>query len=170
MTITSAQVVKNAVGQTYAGMERTLTKGAVFLKEKDLEESVALNWRLAPDMFPMNRQIQIATELPARSLSRLAGAELPEFGAAPESFEGAFANIKKARDVIMALSNDALEADPEGTIALPTPRGERTFPRAVFLQNFVLPNIFFHVTATYLNLRNIGVDVGKMDFLAAPEG
>ena len=52
---------------------------------------------------------------------------------------------------------------------LPTPRDERTFPRSVFLQNFVLPNVFFHVTATYLNLRNMGVDVGKMDFLAAPD-
>ncbi len=169
MTNTPAQIAKNAIGQMHAGLERSLGKGAAFLKEKDVAESVALDWRLAPDMFPMNRQVQIATEFPARTLSRLAGAPLPDFGADPASFAECRERIDSARDVITGLSDDALEADPEEQIVMPTPRGELTFPRQVFLQNFIVPNVFFHVVAAYLILRNMGVDVGKMDYLAAPD-
>lgn len=169
MTMISAQFVKNAIAQMYAGMDRTLRKGAAFLEEKGLEETVALNWRLAPDMFPMKRQVVIATELPARALSRLARTDIPEFGEGPESFDDLYAQIKKAGSLIADLSNDALEADPEDIIAMPTPRGELNFPRQVFLHNFVAPNVYFHVTATYLHLRNMGVPVGKTDFMAAPD-
>jgi len=170
MTDTPAELAKNAIDQMYAGLERSLRKGAIFLKEKDLAESVALDWRLAPDMFPMKKQVQIATELPARSLSRLAGAPVPDFGDEPSSFADLYAFIDTARERIGGLDNSAIEADPDADIALPTPRGERIFKRRMLLQNFIVPNVYFHVTASYLNLRNMGVDIGKMDFLAAPEG
>ncbi len=169
MTDTPAKFAKTAIDQMYAGLERSLRKGAIFLKEKDLAESVALDWRLAPDMFPMKKQVQIATELPARSLSRLAGAPIPEFGGDAVSFGDLYGFVEKAREIVGGLSDEAIEADPDGDIILPSPRGERTFKRRVLLQNFIVPNVYFHVMATYLNLRNMGVDVGKMDYLAAPD-
>ncbi len=169
MTNSPAQFAKIAMEQMYAGLERSLRKGAIFLKEKDLAESVALDWRIAPDMFPLKKQVQIATELPARSLSRLAGAPIPDFGADAETFADLYGFVEKARDTVNGLNNDAIDADPDGDIVLPSPRGDRTFKRKVLLQNFIIPNVYFHVTATYLHLRNMGVDVGKMDFLAAPE-
>ncbi len=165
-----AEMAKNAIDQMYRGLDRSLRKGATFLKEKDLAESVALDWRLAPDMFPMKRQVKIAVEIPARSLSRLAGAAVPEFGDEATSFAELYGVIEKGRDIIGGLSNDDIEADPDGKIELPTPRGEMTFQRGPFLQHFIVPNVYFHATAAYLILRNMGVDVGKRDYLDAPEG
>lgn len=168
MPVTAAAFVKIAVAQMFEGLDRSLAKCEAFVKDKGLEESVALDWRIAPDMFPLKRQVAIATELPARALSRLAGADIPDFGGDIESFADCYARTKKSRDIIMGLSSEAIEADPEAIIALPSPRGEREFPRQVLLHNFIIPNLYFHVSAAYLHLRNMGVDIGKMDFLAAP--
>ena len=169
MSITPSSIAIAATDQMFAGLETLLKKGAAAAQAKGVEDEVFLNWRIAPDMFPLSRQIRIATELPVRGLSRIAGAEMPSFTDDEVTFDEFLARIEKARKLVHALDTSALDADPDAPISFPAGGGnEMTLPRRAYLQNFILPNLYFHATATYLILRHLGVDVGKRDYLAVP--
>jgi uncharacterized protein len=60
-------------------LDAILEKPEIFAKERKIEESVLLNWRLAPDMFAFTRQIQIATDFAKGTTARLAGTEVPSY-------------------------------------------------------------------------------------------
>lgn len=169
MTITLSSSANAAVNQMFAGLNGVLEKGAAFAEAKGVEDAVILDWRLAPDMFPFARQVQIATELPARGLSRLAGAALPEMPDTETTIAALRDRIIKARAHIKGLDAAAIDADPEAEITVPVGPEEMTFTRRAYLQTFILPNLYFHVMAAYLILRHIGVDIGKRDFLAVPQ-
>ncbi len=168
MSLSISSIALTATGQMFGGLERVLNKGAAHAEAKKVEEGVYLDWRIAPDMFPMKRQVMIATELPARGLARLAGAALPSFDDKEENFADLLARIEKSRSFIAGLDKAAIDKDPDTDITVPFGPQEMTFKRAGYFQTFVLPNLYFHVTATYLHLRNMGVDVGKLDYMNAP--
>lgn len=160
-------VARPAVEQMFRTLTSLTVKGAELAEARDIEEAVLLNWRLAPDMFPLAAQFQLATEIPARGLARLAGADLPSFEDEEASFEELSKRIESAAALIAALADADLDAEPDADITVPMGPQEMTMPRRAFLQGFVLPNLYFHTTAAYLILRQLGVDVGKRDFLAA---
>ena len=76
------------------------------------------------------------------------------------------ARIQEARAVVEAISTDAIDADPKGELVVPTGGVDRTFVREDFGPQFILPNLYFHVTAAYLIFRQIGVPLGKRHYLA----
>ena len=169
MSLSISVVANTATDQMFRGLGGMLDKAAAHGEEKGIEETVYLNWRLAPDMFPFFRQVQIATEFPMRTLSRLAGAEIPDLPTEETSLSELKARVAAAQEHIRALPAGALDADPDGSITFPAgPEREMTMPRRLYLQQFVLPNLYFHTTASYMILRHMGVDVGKFDFLAVP--
>lgn len=168
MAVTVSTVARVAVDQMFTGLDRVLEKGAAHVAARQIDEAVFLHWRLAPDMFPLSRQVQFATEIPARGLSRLAGAPIPGFPDTEQSFAELRARIARARGLIGELPSAALDADPDRELTVPMGKEQRTFTRINYLQHFVLPNLYFHTTATYLILRHLGVEIGKLDFLAAP--
>lgn len=166
MSLPISVIAETAVSQIFGGMQRVLKKGAADAEARKIEDSVYLDWRLAPDMFPMKRQVHIATDIPARGLARLAGAELPKFDDTEKTFAELIARVEKAGAFIAGLDKAAIDRDPDGSITVPMgPRGDMTFTRSAFFLTFALPNLYFHSTALYLNLRNMGVDVGKMDYV-----
>ncbi len=168
MTVTISSVARTATDQMFAGLDGVLQKGAAHASARKIDESVYLNWRLAPDMLPLTRQVQFATEIPARGLSRLAGVTLPSFQDTETSFEALRARVARARTHIRDLPSTPMDADPDGEIKVPMGKDERTFTRINFLQQFILPNLYFHTTTTYLILRHLGVEIGKLDYMAAP--
>lgn len=168
MAVSLSSVARTATDQMFAGLEGVLRKGAAHAAERGIAEAVFLDWRLAPDMFPLVRQVQFATEIPARGLSRLAGAPIPGFPDTERSFDELLARVARARDLIQALPAAPMDADPDREIRVPAGKEERVFTRINFLQHFILPNLYFHTTTTYLILRHLGVGIGKLDFLAAP--
>ena len=168
MSVTISSVARTATDQMFTGLDGVLQKGAAAAKAKGVDEAVYLNWRIAPDMFPLTRQVQFATEIPARGLSRLAGVALPSFPDTEATFEELCARIAKARAHIKGLPSVPMDADPDKEIKVPMGKEERAFTRINFLQHFILPNLYFHTTTTYLILRHLGVDIGKLDFMAAP--
>ena len=137
MSVSTSSVARLATDQMFAGLDGVLRKGAAAARSKGVDEGVYLNWRLAPDMLPLTRQVQFATEIPAR-------------------------------EHIKGLPSAPMDADPDGEIKVPMGKEERVFTRINFLQHFILPNLYFHTTTTYLILRHLGVDIGKLDFMAAP--
>ena len=163
----SASVVP-AVSNMFETLDHLCSKAAERCEAVKIEEQVYLDWRIAPDMFPLATQFRFATEIPARALSRIAGAEIPEFKDDETSFADLRARIDRARSIITGLDAAALDADPEANITVPMgPDNMVTVPRAAFAHNWILPNTYFHTTTAYLILRSLGLDIGKRDFLVA---
>ena len=142
-----------------------LEKGASNAAQRKIEPSVLLGARLAPDMLPLTRQVQIACDVAKNSLARLAGQEPPRFEDNESSFEELRARIARTLDVLKSIPASALEGSETRDIKVPA--GERSFEfkGLEFLQRFAIPNVFFHVTTAYDILRHNGVDLGKGDFL-----
>lgn len=166
MSLTHSDVAHAALTQMFDGLDGVLDKAAANAKTRSIEESVFLNWRLAPDMFPMRRQVQIACDITSRGLARLAGAELPTAADEETSFAALRARVASARAFIAGLDRKRIDAEPDGDITFPVGSDSMTMKRRDYLLNFVLPNLYFHVTTAYAILRACGVPLGKADFLA----
>ena len=135
---------------------------------KKFDVAVLLNSRLAPDMLPLTRQIQIACDSAKFGVSRLAGGDAPKF----EDTETTVAELKARLANTVAYLKSVPAALLDGTeakdIEVPTRAGEPLkFKGEAYLKHFVLPNLFFHVTTVYALLRHNGVELGKKDFLNA---
>ena len=145
-----------------------LDKGEAFAAAKKIDASVLLQTRLAPDMFALTRQAQIACDLAKNGLARLAGVEPPKF----EDNETTIAQLKEriARTVAYVKSLDAAAIDASADREIVFPMGGTNKGKmngADYLGFFVVPNVYFHLAAAYAILRHCGVEVGKRDFLGA---
>jgi len=142
-----------------------LDKGAADAETRKIDPSVFVNARIAPTMFSLSRQVQIACDTAKAGAARLAGIEPPAF----EDSETTFPQLKEriANTIKFLQSIDAAKIDgSEDRKITYTQRGkESNFIGQPYLLNYVLPNLYFHITTTYLILRNNGVEVGKRDFL-----
>lgn len=168
MTFASSALAAAALGQMHGALSGILEKGEAHARAKGLEESVLIGWRLAPDMFPLSRQVQIACDIPARGLARLAGADLPSFPDTEKTFAELRARVAAAQAFIKDLDRARIDADPDAEISFPVGPETMTMKRRDYLLGFILPNLYFHVTTAYAILRACGAPLGKADFLARP--
>jgi hypothetical protein len=122
--------------------------------------------RLAPDMHPFTRQIQIATDTAKTSAAQLSGVTPPEQPDVETTFPELKARIAKTIAYLDTVSKAAVDARDGETIEVPTPNGPMTFSAPDYLMTVSIPNFLFHVTTAYGLLRAQGVPLGKMDFLA----
>ena len=153
--------------QTLSALSGILTKAAAYAETKKIDPSVLINARLAPDMFALARQIQIATDHAKGAPGRLAGVELPSFPDTETTFAELQARIAKTVDFVKSLKPAQFEGADTREITLKVGGQEMKFTGAVYLSNFAFPNFYFHATTAYNILRHNGVDVGKRDFLGA---
>jgi hypothetical protein len=160
----SIDIFTHALGNLSAILE----KGVAHAAARKFDSSVLVASRLAPDMLPLFRQVQIACDLAKNSAARLAGVEPPRFEDNEKTMEELRARIAKTIDYLQSIPAGALEASEERDIKVPA--GERTleFKGLVFLQRWAIPNVFFHITTAYNILRHNGVDIGKRDYLGSP--
>jgi len=144
-----------------------LEKAAASAATRKIEPAVLLASRLAPDMFPLTRQVQIACDIAKNSAARLAGQEPPRFEDNETTIEQLRARIARTVDYMSGLPAAAFAAAE--TRELKVPMRERTieFRGLDFLQHWAIPNVFFHVTTAYNILRHNGVELGKNDYLRA---
>jgi hypothetical protein len=125
-----------------------------------------LGLRLAPDMLPFTRQIQIATDTAKGCVARLAGVEVPRWEDQEASLDELRARVRKAIDYVQSVPPAQIDGTEGREIVLPMRTGEPLrFTGEAYLRHWVLPNFFFHVTTAYALLRHAGVDIGKADFL-----
>lgn len=151
----------------FENLSKILDKAVHQAKERDMPPSELLEARLAPDMHPFPRQIQIASDIAKLGAARLAGIDPPSFPDTESSFPQLQERIRKTVDFIRSVPREKFEGAEDRTVTLKFPQGEMTFPGRVFLNNFVLPNFYFHVTTAYDLLRHKGIEIGKRDFLGA---
>jgi hypothetical protein len=149
-------------------LSAVLDKGAAFAAAKKVDPSVLIQARLAPDMFPLSRQVQIACDFAKGAVARLAGQEPPKWADTEASFDELKARIKKTLDYINEFKPSQIDGSEEKTISLPMGGETRTFKGENYLVSVVLPNFYFHVTTAYAILRHNGVELGKYDYLRPP--
>ena len=142
-----------------------LEKGAAFAETKKFDPSVLVTARLAPDMFTLARQVQIATDGVKGAAARLAGLEVPSYVDTEATFPELQARIKKTIDFVQSVTPAQIDGSEERSITLKIGGKEKSFKGQPYLLNFVLPNFYFHISIAYAILRHNGVDLGKMDFL-----
>jgi hypothetical protein len=157
----SVDLFSNALGN----LSWILEKGAASAASRKIEPAVLLAARLAPDMLPLTRQIQIAGDIAKSSVARLAGQEPPRYEDTETTIEQLRARLARTIDFLKSVPASAFEGAEARDIKLPA--GERTleFKGLAFLQTWAIPNVFFHVTTAYNILRHNGVDLGKRDFI-----
>ena len=144
-----------------------LDKAVANAEARKIDPAAFIQARLAPDMHPLPRQIQIATDGAKGCAARLAGIDPPSYPDTETTFSELKERLAKTVAFLESVSAEQLEGSEDRAITLKFPGNEKTFTGKVFLQNFALPNLYFHATAAYAILRHNGVDVGKRDFLGA---
>ena len=142
-----------------------LKKGEAHALARKIEPEVFINARLAPDMFPLSRQVQIATDGVKGCAARLAGVEVPSYPDTEKTFAELYARIAKTLEFIKSFKANQIDGSEERKVTLKLRGEDTTFAGQWYLFNFVLPNLYFHVTPTYAILRHNGVDIGKKDFI-----
>ena len=146
-------------------LSKILDKAVAQAKAKDFPLSTLLEARLAPDMHPFTRQIQIATDGAKGGAARLAGSEPPSFPDTETTFPELQARIAKTIAYLQSVGADKLAGAEDRQITLKTPNRTLEFSGRDFLTGFMLPNFYFHVTTAYGLLRHKGIEIGKMDYL-----
>ena len=146
-------------------LSKVLEKAAAHAEARKIEPSVLINDRLAPDMLPLSRQVQIAGDMAVRGAARLAGIEFPSHPDTEATFAELQERLTKTLGFLETLSADQIDGGEERSVTLKMRDGERTFTGQAYLLNFVLPNLYFHITAAYLILRHNGVELGKADYM-----
>ncbi len=147
-------------------LDTFLEKAAGHAAAKKFDVGVLLQGRLAPDMFPLIRQIQIACDQAKYAASRAAGKEAPSHADTEQTMDEIRARIA----AVIAYLGEFSAADFEGaggrSISLPRWEG-KSMTATDYVIEHAMPNFFFHYTTTYAILRHNGVDIGKRDYLGA---
>ena len=147
-------------------LSAVLDKAEAYASAKKIEPTVLLGSRLSPDMFPLTRQIQIATDQAKNGSARLAGVEAPRYEDNETSIDELKARVTKTIAYLKTLDPKQIDAAADREITFPLgPTNKGHMKGDDYLNHFVLPNFYFHLTAAYAILRHCGVDLGKRDFL-----
>ena len=142
-----------------------LEKAVAYAETKKIDPSILINARLYPDMFPLSRQVQIATDVAKGAVSRLAGLEPPKYEDSESSFPELLARLDETIALLESFKPEQINGSEDKAIILPMHDKTVTFKGLPYLLDFVLPNVYFHVTTAYAILRHNGVEIGKKDFL-----
>ncbi|MDP9044602.1 MAG: DUF1993 domain-containing protein [Pseudomonadota bacterium] len=146
-----------------------LDKAEAHAATKKFEPAIYLDSRLAPDMLPLRNQVQIACDTAKFFVARLAGVDAPKFDDKEASLADLRTRVRATLDFIASVPAERIEGTEAKEVTLPRRTGAVVMQGQAYLTQFALPNFFFHVTTTYALLRHAGVDIGKQDYLGAPQ-
>jgi hypothetical protein len=167
MSLSLYQAAVPPLQKMLGNLKAILQKGEAHAAAKKIDATVMLNARLSLDMFTLTRQVQIATDVAKGLCARLTGQEAPKFEDTEATFADLYARIDKTLAYIATFKAADLDGQEQRDITI-TPGGkEMHFKGQPYLLHWALPNFYFHVMATYLILRHVGVEVGKMDYLGS---
>lgn len=142
-----------------------LKKAEANAEARKINPEVFLNARLAPDMYPLTRQVQIAGDMVKGCVARLAGKEVPSYEDTEKTFAELYARIEKTIAFARSFTAAQIDGSEERKVVLKVGGKETEFLGQPYLLYFVLPNVYFHMTTAYAILRHNGVDLGKKDFM-----
>ena len=165
MALSMYQASVPAFVQMLTALSSILDKAAAFAVAKKVDPAVLLNSRLAPDMFPLTRQIQIGADFAKGPMARLAGLEVPKYDDNETSIDALKARIAKTLDYVKSFTPEQIDGSETRAINLTVGGQPLTLTGQDYLVNFALPNFYFHVGAAYAILRHNGIEIGKRDYM-----
>ena len=163
MSMSNASIQVFEVGLN--ALSAVLDKAEAYAKAKSIDPTVLLNTRLFPDMFAFTRQVQSACDQAKNGGARLAGIEPPSYEDNEKTIAELKARISKTVAFVKTLDAKKINESAEREITFPLGPNQGHMKGADYLNHFVLPNFYFHVTTAYDILRHCGVEIGKRDFI-----
>lgn len=151
--------------RTLNNLAYILKKGEEYADAEKIEHAVLLNARLFPDMYPIIRQVQIATDMSKGAAARLAGLAVPNYEDDETTFADLQARIVKTLAFIDTVKPEQLVGSETRDVTITVRKVDLHFTGQDYLLKWVMPNVYFHVTTTYNILRHNGCALGKPDFL-----
>jgi hypothetical protein len=152
--------------QILGSLQGLLTKAEAHCKAKNIQPEVLLGARLYPDMLPLSKQIQIASDFAAKSCARLTHSEVPNTPDTEKTFEELKQRLANTAEYVKSFKPAQFEGADAKEVTFPVgPNNSLTLKGQQFLNRFAFPNFYFHATTAHGILRHNGVEIGKRDFL-----
>ncbi|NOS73852.1 MAG: DUF1993 domain-containing protein [Methyloglobulus sp.] len=142
-----------------------LDKTSAHAEAKKIDQSVFINARLAPDMYPLSRQIQISADMAKACVARLAGIEAPRYEDNETTLAELQARITKTIAFLQSVDSDQIDGSEDRTVTIKMHDKEVVYTGQHYLLEIIIPHFYFHATTAYGILRHHGVDIGKSDYI-----
>lgn len=165
MTISMYQASVPTIVRALNNLAAVLEKAQQHAEAKKIEPAVLVNARLYPDMFPLAKQVQIASDISKGGTSRLAQVDAPAFEDNETTIPQLIERVRKTVSYLETLKPQQIDGSEARTVTWKTRTAEKSMQGMPYLLNHVLPNVFFHCATAYDILRHNGVEIGKQDFL-----
>lgn len=165
MTISMYQASVPVFIRSLNNLAAIMEKGAAHAQARKIDETVLLGSRLFPDMFPLSRQVQLATDTARSGVGRLAGVDFPAYEDTETTIGQLLQRIRNSITYLESLRPAQIDGSEDKTVFWQTRSSTRSMEGLPYLMNHLLPNVHFHVTTAYDILRHNGVELGKKDFL-----
>jgi hypothetical protein len=165
MSLSMHAISVPAFVRTLQAMLVWLDKAQAHAEARKFDPTNYLGLRLAPDMLPLARQVQIASDGVKGGVARLAGMDVPQWDDNEATLDDLRARITKTLDFVQSVPAAQIDGSEDKPITMKMRSGDLQFTGQSYLLSFVLPNFYFHATTLYALLRHAGVPLGKMDFL-----
>lgn len=167
MTISMYSASVPVFAHALGNLAHVLKKGEAHARSKNMEPDALLQQRLIFDMLPLAKQVQIACDMATRGAARLAGEEPKSFPDNETTLAQAIDRIELAIAYVKSFKPEQIDGSEVRNIHLKMRNGEMDFTGTDYLQQFLVPNLYFHCTTAYDILRVAGVEIGKNDFVGA---
>jgi len=154
--------------QMLKALKAILAQADVHAAAKSIEADALLQARLYPDMFPLVKQVQIASDFARGISARLAGVEVPTYEGKEKSFADLDRLLARTLDFLESVNSSQFGSSEAKEIVLrPGTPKEKKLSGQAYLSSYGLPQFFFHVTTAYAILRHNGLAIGKRDYMGA---
>lgn len=165
MNISMYQASVPVFARMLRNLAAILAKAEAHATERKIDPAVLLGCRLSPDMFPLVKQVQIASDGAKGGAARLAGVEVPSYPDEEKTFAELVERCNKTVKFLEGLDEKAFAGAEDRQVSWQTRSATKSMVGLAYLLNHVTPNFYFHVTTAYDILRHNGVPLGKRDFL-----
>jgi hypothetical protein len=169
MTISMYQASVPVITRALTNLRQILVKAEAHAQAKKIDAGVFLNGRIAPDMLPLTKQIQIVSDNAKGIPARLAGIEIPAYADTEATFEELLARLDKTLAFVASIKPAQIDGSDDRKVELKLGPNLVTFTGLSYLTGFALPNLYFHAVTSYAILRHLGVEIGKRDYIGDPQ-
>ena len=168
MKISMYQASAPRFANILGNLSAILDKAQAHVEARKIDPAALTAYRLSPDMYPLTRQVQVATDTAKGAVARLAGVEIPKFEDTEQTFPELKARIAKTIDFIKTIRPEQIDGSEDKEIVLKLGSREIKFTGMQYLLGHATPNFYFHMVTAYDILRHNGVEIGKRDYIGNP--
>lgn len=152
------------LAKTLANLDRWLKHAETYAETRKFPVDNLIQARLAPDQFPLVKQVQTACDNAKFIPGRLAAKEWPSHADTETTFEQLHQRIAAVQAYLEGYKSEDFAGAEHRRISLPWMQN-KWMTGAEYVSQFALPNFYFHATNTYAILRHNGVPLGKADYI-----